>query len=54
MVGCCCTSRIAPQPFELCLKEAMPNLKVRERLTMEIDHRPRFPEANYLKVIVFQ
>lgn len=54
MVACCCTSRISPDQFELAVRESLPTLKVRQRLTMEVDHKPRFAEANYLKVIVLQ
>jgi 23S rRNA (cytosine1962-C5)-methyltransferase len=49
VVACCCTSRISPAQFERAL-----GMRVLQRLPMELDHRPRFPEADYLKVMIAQ
>lgn len=47
VVACCCTSRISAAQFEKTL-----GMRVLQRLPMELDHRPRFPEADYLKVML--
>jgi 23S rRNA (cytosine1962-C5)-methyltransferase len=52
IVACCCTSRIAPAQFDSTLSSALPNMAIQERLPHEPDHRARFSEANYLKIVV--
>lgn len=47
VVACCCTSRISSAQFERTL-----GMPVLQRLPMELDHKPRFAEADYLKVMV--
>jgi 23S rRNA (cytosine1962-C5)-methyltransferase len=54
IVACCCTSRISPGQFEECVRAALPGFRCVEKLPMEADHRARFEEARYLKVLVFQ
>ncbi len=49
VVACCCTSRIAAGQFERTL-----GMRVLDRLPMELDHKPRFSEADYLKVMLAQ
>lgn len=54
IVGCCCTSRISPGEFESTLRQALRGMRRTERLPMELDHKPRFDEANYLKILAFR
>ena len=54
IVACCCTSRISPGKFEQCVREALPTFNCAEKLHMEVDHRARFEEARYLKVLIFR
>lgn len=49
VVACCCTSRISSSQFERTL-----GMRVLDRLPMELDHKPRFAEADYLKVMLAQ
>ncbi|MBT9586304.1 class I SAM-dependent rRNA methyltransferase [bacterium] len=54
MIACCCTSRISPDRFEQVVRQALGGAKVWQRLPMEVDHKPGFPEANYLKILIFR
>ncbi|MBX3168345.1 MAG: class I SAM-dependent rRNA methyltransferase [Candidatus Eremiobacteraeota bacterium] len=54
IVACCCTSRISPERFEQVVRQALGGAKVWQRLPMELDHKPGFAEANYLKILVFR
>lgn len=54
IIACCCTSRISPQRFEQVVRQALGGAKVWQRLPMELDHKPGFSEANYLKILIFR
>lgn len=54
VIACCCTSRITPREFEDKVSYALRPLHRAEALPMEIDHKPAFAEADYLKVLVFR
>lgn len=54
MVACCCTSRITPGRFEQVVRQALDGAKVWQKLPMELDHKPAFDEARYLKVLAFR
>lgn len=55
LVACCCTSRIEPELFVATVRRALPgDFKFVERLPSEPDHPVAFPEANYLKILVFR
>jgi len=54
MVACCCTSRISAERFEQVVRQALGGLKIWLRLPMEIDHKPGFAEAKYLKILVLR
>ncbi len=54
MIACCCTSRISPERFEQVVRQALGGAKVWQRIPMELDHKPGFAEANYLKILVFR
>lgn len=54
MIACCCTSRISPERFEQVVRQALGGAKIWQRIPMEIDHKPAFAEANYLKILVFR
>lgn len=53
LVACDCTSRIPRTRFQQMLKTVVP-LKHRASLPPEVDHAPRFPEADYLKVEIYR
>jgi len=53
LVACDCTSRIPRTRFQQMLKRAVP-LRHRQTLLPEVDHAPRFPEADYLKVEIYR
>lgn len=54
IVACCCTSRISTREFEQKVGRALGPWKRLARLPMEVDHKPGFQEADYLKVMVYQ
>lgn len=54
IVACCCTSRISRRQFEEVVSLALRPLSRIANLPMEPDHQPGFPEADYLKVMVFR
>ena len=54
IVACCCTSRITPGRFEQVVRQALDGAKVWQKLPMEVDHKPAFDEARYLKVLAFR
>lgn len=54
MIACCCTSRISADRFEQVVRQALGGAKVWQRIPMELDHKPGFAEANYLKILVFR
>lgn len=54
IIACCCTSRINPERFEQVVRQALGGAKVWQRLPMELDHKPGFAEANYLKILIFR
>jgi 23S rRNA (cytosine1962-C5)-methyltransferase len=54
IVACCCTSRISPTQFKQCVGASLPSMKPVADLPMELDHHSKFPESNYLKVVVFR
>lgn len=54
MIACCCTSRINPERFEQVVRQALGGAKVWQRIPMELDHKPGFAEANYLKILIFR
>lgn len=54
LIACCCTSRISADRFEQVVRQALAGAKVWLRLPMEVDHKPGFPEANYLKILIFR
>ncbi len=53
LVACDCTSRLPRTRFQQMLKRAVP-LRHRQTLLPEVDHTPRFPEADYLKVEIYR
>ncbi len=54
LVACCCTSRIRPATFRATVERAVgERLVFTDRLRPEPDHPVRFPEADYLKVLLF-
>jgi len=54
LVACCCTSRITRKEFEEKVSYALRPMQRIAVLPMELDHHPGIPEADYLKVMVFQ
>lgn len=54
VVACCCTSRISRREFEEKVSFALKDMKRIANLEMEPDHEPGTPEADYLKIMVFQ
>lgn len=54
LIACCCTSRISPREFEDKVSFALRPMSRKLALPMEVDHRPAFAEADYLKVLVFR
>lgn len=52
LVACCCTSRISEEKLRRVLDRVIDN-RFRRRLPPEADHRPGFPEADYLKVLLY-
>lgn len=52
LVACCCTSRISEEKLRSVLDREIDN-RFRRRLPPEPDHRPGFPEADYLKVLLY-
>ncbi len=52
LVACCCTSRISEEKLRQVLDREVDN-RFRRRLPPEADHRPGFPEADYLKVLLY-
>lgn len=54
LVACCCTSRIDPKSFRSVVERSLgAGFRFIERLPPEPDHPVAFPEADYLKVLVF-
>ncbi|HSF18463.1 MAG TPA: class I SAM-dependent methyltransferase [Vicinamibacteria bacterium] len=55
LVACCCTSRIEPTRFRALVAESLgAGFHFLARVPPELDHPVRFPEADYLKVLVFR
>lgn len=54
IIACCCTSRISPREFEDKVSFALRPMSRKLALPMEVDHRPAFAEADYLKILVFR
>lgn len=54
IVACCCTSRISRREFEEKVGYALRPMQRIANLPMEVDHTPGLPEADYLKVMVYQ
>lgn len=54
IIACCCTSRISPREFEEKVSFALRPMSRKLALPMEVDHKPAFAEADYLKILVFQ
>jgi len=54
LVACCCTSRIGMDQLRAAVDAGLgPGFHFGERLPPEPDHPVRFPESDYLKVIVY-
>jgi 23S rRNA (cytosine1962-C5)-methyltransferase len=53
IVACCCTSRVSPREFEDKVSFALRPLSRKFAMPMEVDHKPAFSEADYLKILVF-
>ncbi|HXV64213.1 MAG TPA: class I SAM-dependent methyltransferase [Vicinamibacteria bacterium] len=55
LVACCCTSRIEATRFQALVAESLGSgFHFLARVPAELDHPVRFPEADYLKVLVFR
>lgn len=54
IVACCCTSRISRRQMEEKISFALRPLSRQLSIAMELDHKATFPEADYLKVLVFK
>jgi 23S rRNA (cytosine1962-C5)-methyltransferase len=55
LVACCCTSRIDPRSFRRAVSDGLgAGFELEQRLRHEVDHPVRFPEADYLKILVFR
>ncbi len=51
LVACCCTSRVRVESLRSLLDAVLVPLRFKGRLAPESDHRPGFPEADYLKIL---
>ncbi len=51
LVACCCTSRVSLEKLRSALDSVLAPLSFKGRLAPESDHRPGFPEADYLKIL---
>jgi len=57
LIACCCTSRIARHEFRKAVGDALGGGKgfdLERELPAEVDHPVGFPQADYLKILVFK
>lgn len=55
LIACCCTGRIAPAEARRAIERGLgPEFCFVERLATEPDHPVGFPEADYLKVLIYR
>ena len=55
LVACCCTSRIDARSFRQAVVTGLgKGFRFEQRIPPELDHPVGFPEADYLKVLLFQ
>jgi 23S rRNA (cytosine1962-C5)-methyltransferase len=54
VVACCCTSRIDARTFQRAVTTGLgKGFRFERRIPVEVDHPVGFPEADYLKILVF-
>lgn len=54
VVACCCTSRVSARDFQRAVPSGLGGgFRFERRLPVEVDHPVGFPEADYLKVLLF-
>jgi 23S rRNA (cytosine1962-C5)-methyltransferase len=54
VAACCCTSRVSERAFVAAVTAGLgPGFRLERRLPPEIDHPVGFPEADYLKIVLF-
>ena len=54
VAACCCTSRVSERAFVTAVAAGLgPGFRFERRLPPEVDHPVGFPEADYLKVVLF-
>lgn len=55
LIACCCTSRVTRNEFRKTVGNALGgHFELERELTPEVDHPVRFPQADYLKVLIFR
>lgn len=55
VVACCCTSRVDVETFRVTVRKALGReFRFVRRLPSEADHPVGFPEADYLKILIFR
>jgi 23S rRNA (cytosine1962-C5)-methyltransferase len=55
VVACCCTSRVSEPAFRRAVEDGLGRgFRFERRIPPEIDHPAGFPEADYLKILVYR